>query len=74
VWLTGIALDSNSTVPRKRKTVPKWVATRADTKWHFQFFLKYDYRSLLDVIIAIIATFFRQSDNRYFVIIAEYFA
>jgi hypothetical protein len=33
-------------------------ATRVDTKWHFQFFTKYDYRFLLDVIIAIIATFF----------------
>jgi hypothetical protein len=36
--------------------------------------VKYDYRFLLDVIIAIIATFFCQSDNRYFTIIAEYFA
>jgi hypothetical protein len=31
---------------------------RVDTKWRFQFFAKYDYRFLLDVIIAIIATFF----------------
>jgi hypothetical protein len=30
---------------------------RVDTKWRFQFFAKYDYRFLLDVIIAIIATF-----------------
>ncbi len=47
---------------------------RVDTKWRFQFFAKYDYRFLLDVIIAITATFFRQSDDRYFAIIAEYFA
>ncbi len=31
--------------------------TRVDTKWRFQFFAKYNYRFLLDVIIAIIATF-----------------
>jgi hypothetical protein len=30
---------------------------RVDTKWRFQFFAKYDYRFLLVVIIAIIATF-----------------
>jgi hypothetical protein len=29
-----------------------------DTKLRFQFFAKYDYRFLSDVIIAIIATFF----------------
>jgi hypothetical protein len=33
------------------------VLTRVDTKWRFQFFAKYDYRFLLDVIIAIIITF-----------------
>ncbi len=33
------------------------LASRVDTKWRFQFFAKYDYRFLLDVIIAIIATF-----------------
>ncbi len=32
--------------------------TRVDTNWRFQFFAKYDNRFLLDVIIAIIATFF----------------
>jgi hypothetical protein len=32
--------------------------TRVDTKWRFQFFAKYDYRFLSDVIIAIIASFF----------------
>jgi hypothetical protein len=31
---------------------------RVDTKWRFQFFMNYDYRFLLDVIIMIIATFF----------------
>jgi hypothetical protein len=31
---------------------------RVDTKWRFQFFAKYDYRFLSDVIIAIIASFF----------------
>ncbi len=31
---------------------------RVDTKWRFQFFAKYDYRFLFDVIIAFIATFF----------------
>ncbi len=35
--------------------------SRVDTKWHFQFFAKYDYRFLLDVIIAIIATFFAKA-------------
>jgi hypothetical protein len=47
---------------------------RVDTKLRFQFFAKYDYRFFLDVIIAIITTFFRKSDNRYFAIIAKYFA
>ncbi len=28
------------------------VSVRVDTKWRFQFFTKYDYRFLLDVIIA----------------------
>ncbi len=36
-------------------------ASRVDTKWRFQFFAKYDYRFLLDVIIAIIATFFAKA-------------
>jgi hypothetical protein len=35
--------------------------SRVDTKWRFQFFAKYDYRFLLDVIIAIIATFFAKA-------------
>jgi hypothetical protein len=34
---------------------------RVDTKWRFQFFAKYDYRFLLDVIIAIIAIFIAQA-------------
>jgi hypothetical protein len=34
---------------------------RVDMKWRFQFFAKYDYRFLLDVIIAIIATFFAKA-------------
>jgi hypothetical protein len=34
---------------------------RVDTKWRFQFFAKDDYRFLLDVIIAIIATFFAKA-------------
>jgi hypothetical protein len=37
------------------------LSTRVDTKWRFQFFAKYDYRFLLDVIIAIIATFFAKA-------------
>jgi hypothetical protein len=37
------------------------IASRVDTKWRFQFFAKYDYRFLLDVIIAIIATFFAKA-------------
>jgi hypothetical protein len=36
------------------------IGTRVDTKWRFQFFAKYDYRFLLDAIIAIIATFFAE--------------
>jgi hypothetical protein len=36
--------------------------SRVDTKWRFQFFAKYDYRFLLDVIIvAIIATLFAKA-------------
>jgi hypothetical protein len=35
--------------------------TRVGTKWRFQFFAKYDYRFLLDVIIPIIATFFAKA-------------
>jgi hypothetical protein len=38
-----------------------WVSTRVDTKWCFQFFANYDYRFLLDVIIAIIAIFFAKA-------------
>jgi hypothetical protein len=34
---------------------------RVDTKWRFQFFAKYDYCFLWDVIIAIIATFFAKA-------------
>jgi hypothetical protein len=37
------------------------VGTRVDTKWRFQFFAKYDYRFMLEVIIAIIATFFAKA-------------
>ncbi len=40
----------------------------------FSIFAKYDYCFLLDVIIAIIAIFSQNSDNRYFVIIAKFFA
>jgi hypothetical protein len=36
-------------------------STRVDTNWGFQFIAKYDYRFLLDVIIAIIATFFAKA-------------
>jgi hypothetical protein len=36
-------------------------SARVDTKWRFQFFAKYDYRILLVVIIAIIATFFAKA-------------
>jgi hypothetical protein len=45
------------------KDVPKDenLAVRVDTKWHFHFFVKYDYRFLLDVIIALIATFFAKA-------------
>jgi hypothetical protein len=38
-----------------------YAATRVDTKWRFKFFAKYDYRILLNVIIAIIATFFAKA-------------
>ncbi len=38
-----------------------FIVGRVDTKWRFQFFAKYDYRFLLDVIIAIIVTFFAKS-------------
>jgi hypothetical protein len=34
---------------------------RVDTKWRFQYFAKYDYRFLLDVIIPIITTFFAKA-------------
>jgi hypothetical protein len=36
-------------------------SNRIETKWRFQFFAKYDYRFLLDVIITIIATFFAKA-------------
>jgi hypothetical protein len=38
-----------------------YVGSRVDTKWRFQFFAKYDYRFLLDVMIAIIATLFAKA-------------
>ncbi len=38
-----------------------WGAARVDRKWRFQFFVKYNYHFLLDVIIAIIATFFAKA-------------
>jgi hypothetical protein len=41
-----------------RGTAIRCVKSRVDTKWRFQFFAKYDYRLLLDVIIANIANFF----------------
>jgi hypothetical protein len=37
------------------------LVSRVDTKWCFQFFAKFDYCFLLDVIIAIIATFFTKA-------------
>jgi hypothetical protein len=37
------------------------VVGRVDTKWCLQFFAKYDYRFLLEVIIAIVATFFAKA-------------
>jgi hypothetical protein len=39
----------------------KSIIIRVDTKWRFQFFTKYDYRFMLDVIIAIIAIFFAKA-------------
>ncbi len=43
---------------RKQGGLP---VSRVDTKWRIQFFAKYDYRFLLDVIIASIATFFAKA-------------
>jgi hypothetical protein len=40
---------------------PFFTVSRVDTKWSFQFFAIYDYRFLLDVIIAIIATFYAKA-------------
>jgi hypothetical protein len=40
------------------------VDSRVDTKWRYKFFTKYDYRFMLDVIIAIIANFFAKADRR----------
>jgi hypothetical protein len=37
------------------------VDSRVDTKWRYQFFAKFDYRFMLDVIIAIIANFFAKA-------------
>jgi hypothetical protein len=45
---------------------------RVDTKWRFQFFKKYDYRFLLGVIIAIMATFYCLSNNRYVFRMSDY--
>ncbi len=52
----------------------QWAWTRVDPKWCFQFFAQYDYRSLLHVIIAIIATFFLLKRQLLFAIITQYFA
>jgi hypothetical protein len=41
------------------------VRGRVDTKWRFQFFAKYDYCFLLDVIIAIIATLFVKAKSLF---------
>jgi hypothetical protein len=49
-----------------------WAVT-VDTKWHFKFFAKYDYRFQSDAIITIIETFFYLSDNRFFAIITNCF-
>jgi hypothetical protein len=59
-WSLALATIGN----RKEQNIqPKEIEllTRVDTKWRFQFFTKYDYRFLLDVIIAIIATFFAKA-------------
>jgi hypothetical protein len=45
----------------KKNPLNPYVLIRVDTKWRFQFFAKYGYRFLLDVIIAIIATFFAKA-------------
>jgi hypothetical protein len=55
-------LDAISRVVREVGVASQLAAgRRVDTKWRFQFFAKYDYRFLLDVIIAIIATFFAKA-------------
>jgi hypothetical protein len=51
-------LDSGKNFVFTDNARKEFVLTRVDTKWCFQFFAKYDYRFLSDVIIAIITTFF----------------
>jgi hypothetical protein len=38
-----------------------------------KYFANHDYRLLLDVIIVVVANFFRLNDNRYSAIIMPYF-
>jgi hypothetical protein len=56
-------LDIRSRTPEEFNPISdiKLDSTRVDTKWRFQFFAKYDYRFLLDVMIATIATFFAKA-------------
>jgi hypothetical protein len=44
---------------------------RVDTKWRFKFFAKYDYRFMLDVIIAITANFSLFHNYRYVFCISD---
>jgi hypothetical protein len=53
----GVIYESQVT-NRKHGGLP---VSRVDTKWRIQFFAKYDYRFLLDVIIVSIATFFAKA-------------
>jgi hypothetical protein len=50
---------------RQRERAGSWMISsgwiRVDTKWFFHFFAKYNYRYFLDVIIAIITTFFAKA-------------
>ncbi len=59
--VSRIGHGTSPTEIRTGAAVKFWGSSRVDTKWRFQFFAKYDYRFMLEVIIAIIATFFAKA-------------
>jgi hypothetical protein len=54
---TSLQLPNYLQVKKYIRLRPERVLNRVVTKWRFQYLTKYDYRFLLDVVIAIIAIF-----------------